>query len=113
MKLFAQPFLQPEHWPGTQASQPEAPSFLGFNEVPVILSHTSAMNFRQGTNHPGGQDISADISDDPDSRQQIQPCCLKAIASYSSASAPKRCLSKGGAEQIRTTAVQLRGTAFD
>ena len=98
MKLFTQPFLQPEHWHGTQASQLEAPNFLGFNEVPMILSHTSAMNFRQGTNHPGGQDISADISDDPESRQQMQPRCRKAIASYSSASAPKSCLSKGGAE---------------
>ena len=40
MKLLVQLPYKPEHWHGTQASQLEAPSFLGFNEVPVTPSHT-------------------------------------------------------------------------
>ena len=59
------------------------------------------MNFLQGTYLQGRQDITKDISNDPEGRRQIQSCHQKAIISDSPASTPKRGLHKWGVEQTR------------
>lgn len=115
MKLLTQPPLQPEHWHGTKASQPKAPTSFDITEVPMTPSHTSVMNFLQGTYYPGGQKITTDISHAPQSISRSKDSALlpqgHSKPCWYAAPTPKRCLFKEE-ESVSTMSIQLRGRAF-
>lgn len=87
MKLLTQVPLQPEHCHGAKANQPDAPNSLGFNEVPPITCHTSALTLPQGQYHPAGQETAAGIVviQTAFSKPKTLPCCQKVVTNYSPA----------------------------